>query len=64
MDELNQWCEIYGHFWISTYFSYGLILGPKIVHMFRVCDYCKKDESSIYKPNENYKMLPYLGVIL
>lgn len=66
MDELSQWCEIDGHKWITGYFSHGLVLGPKTIHMWRRCSQCTTTESSVSIPKDtDYKhYLPiYAGTI-
>ena len=52
MSELEQWCEIDGHEWIFSYFSYGLVLGPKTQETTKQCSYCKHTETSIYVPED------------
>ena len=66
MDELSQWCEIDGHQWEHSYFSYGLVLGPKTVHMNRVCVYCKKTDNSVFIPMDvqTKHWFPILGPYL
>jgi len=57
MDELSQWCEIDGHSWVCSYMSYGLMLGPKTVHMYKQCSFCKIVEDKVFIPyDEEYKL--------
>lgn len=63
MNELEQWCEIDGHKWITYYFSHGLVLGPKTIHMGRTCDFCQIKEETVFIPHDtDYKLyLPIYG---
>jgi len=49
MSELEQWCEIDGHNWLTYYSSHGLVLGPKIVNMGRICQFCKTTENRTFE---------------
>lgn len=52
LDELSQWCEIYGHEWVIIYIRYGLVLGKKETHLIdRTCRNCliKDDKLLVMK---------------
>lgn len=59
MSELEQWCEIDGHDWISYYCSQGLVLGPKTVNVSQICRNCRKEEFKYWV--EAGCSLPVLG---
>lgn len=57
MNELDQFCEIYGHEWIYYYSSHGMVLGPKTVNMSQICSNCIKEDIRILVPlGTDYKM--------
>lgn len=61
MSELEQWCEIDGHEWATHYLEYGLVLGPKIFNISKICIKCRLEEQTQLGPYSEYPKSMYLA---
>lgn len=63
--EMEQWCEIDGHEWVTTYFSYGLVLGPQAIDISRRCTKCQEAHFQVFVPKDEPKYrMPIIGPII
>ena len=53
MNELEQWCEIDGHDWVTGYQAMGLVNGPQTQWFYKHCRLCQKDETVVVVPAES-----------